>query len=185
VRPRPSRGALTAGCSPPRPAGRLTRAPTGRTGRTPPGREMIDCTTLATNGSGTSHGVAGLCSTATRAVVRWTCCPLALRNGSIPRAEGAIRKVGRRGMQAVERRAYQAGDWVSRKNPPIGPSAGRVAAQTTLAALSSTGRAPLASDPGQVAGSRVSCSSSATASAPGPSVGSFGATGSPGRRSAN
>jgi hypothetical protein len=43
---------------------------------------------------------------------------------------------------------YHGRGRVSRKNPPVGPSAGSVAAQTTPVALSSTGRAPMASAPG-------------------------------------
>lgn len=43
---------------------------------------------------------------------------------------------------------YQASGSASRKNPPDGPPAGSVAAQTTPTALCSTGRAPIDSAPG-------------------------------------
>jgi hypothetical protein len=49
------------------------------------------------------------------------------------------------------RRVYQPKGSASRNRPPRGPSSGSVAAQTTPAALSVTGRAPIASAPGYVA----------------------------------
>jgi hypothetical protein len=61
---------------------------------------------------------------------------------------GPSRSSNPRSPDDAGRRAYQARGWASRKKPPVGPSAGSVAAQTTPAALSTTGRAPMASAPG-------------------------------------
>ena len=46
---------------------------------------------------------------------------------------------------------HQGRGCASRKNPPLGPPSGSVAAQTTPTALSAGGRAPICSAPGKVA----------------------------------
>src|SRR5580693_10722610 len=64
---------------------------------------------------------------------------------------------------------YQGSGLPSRKKPPVGPESGRVAAQTTLAAPSATGRPPgppmsVATQPGQTALTRIPAGRSPAAS---------------------
>lgn len=64
---------------------------------------------------------------------------------------------------------YQGRGWPSRKNPPVGPSSGRSAAHTTLAAPSATGLPPtlpmsVATQPGQTLLTRMPAPRSSAAS---------------------
>ena len=124
-----------------------------------PSKRSPDCGTPAPRRRGRSRGRASRRPSESR--TSSGSCPGALTDRpAIPalgcgctELYGRQSRTVRRGLRVSSGAAlvYQGSGFLSRKKPPVGPSAGNVATHTTPVALTSTGRAPMFSAPGQVA----------------------------------